>query len=70
MDVEKLMAETEDHHQREKQELFQVIQQLKKRCVRLQNENRGLRKSNDQLVREKKKRQHYKNGKRGTKFNG
>jgi regulator of replication initiation timing len=71
MDVEKLMEETARHYEGKMDKLFQTIEQLKSRCVKLQNENRGLRKSNDQLIREKKKaKQHYKNGKRGTKFNG
>lgn len=69
-EVEYLMDETAEHYERKMQQLFEVIQQLKNRCITLQKENRHLRKVNGELVREKKQGQHYKNGKRGTKFNG
>jgi regulator of replication initiation timing len=67
MDVERLMAETDDHYKGKMDKLFQTIQQLKNRCVTLQNENKALRKERAKLIREKKDRQHYKNGKRGTR---
>lgn len=70
MDVEKLMEETARHYESKMDKLFHTIQQLKNRCVTLQNENKALRKTNRELVREKKQKQHYKNGKRGTNFNG
>jgi hypothetical protein len=69
-EIEQLMIETADHYQGKMDKLFHTIQQLKNRCVTLQNENKALRKANQALVREKKSKQHYKNGKRGTKFNG
>lgn len=70
IEVERLMAETAEHYEGKMDKLFRTIQQLKTRCVNLQNENKALRKDREQLIREKKKRQHYKNGKRGTRFNG
>jgi cell division protein FtsB len=69
-EVEQLMAETADHYQGKMDKLFHTIQQLKNRCVTLQNENKHLKRTNQELIREKKRKQHYKNGKRGTRFNG
>lgn len=69
-ELEVLMAETAEHYEGKMDKLFQTIQQLKNRCVNLQNENKHLRKERAELIREKKKRQYYKNGKRGTKYNG
>lgn len=66
MDVEKLMNETSIHYERKMDNLFYRIQQLKNRCITLTNENKALRKQNSELLREKKKTTHYRNGqKRG-----
>lgn len=67
IDVDRLMEETAEHYEGKMDKLFQTIQQLKRRCVNLQNENKALRKERGQLIREKKERQHYKNGKRGKR---
>jgi regulator of replication initiation timing len=68
--VEQLMEETARHYEGKMNKMYETIQNLKKRCLDLQKENRGLRQTNAKLVKQKKERQHYKNGKRGTKFNG
>lgn len=69
-EIQMLMEETARHYEGKMDKLFHTIQQLKSRCVNLQNENKAIRRANQELIREKKQRQHYKNGKRGTKFNG
>lgn len=65
--MEELMDETAKHYEQKMDKLFGTIQQLKSRCVTLQNENKGLRKKNAELIREKKKPQSYKNKKRGKR---
>lgn len=62
--------ETAQHYEGKMDNLYQTINALKNRCIKLQEENKKLRKEKEALIREKKKRQHYKNGKRGTKYNG
>ena len=47
--------------------LQQQNQQLKNRINKLRGENRGLRQTIGDLQKSKKEKQHYKNGKRGTK---
>lgn len=69
-EIQQLMDETARHYEGKMDKLFHTINQLKQRCVNLQSENKAIRRTNQELIREKKKRQHYKNGKRGTKFNG
>lgn len=67
---DKTFQETALHYEGKMENLYHQIQSLKNRCIRLQDENKHLRKTNAALIREKKKVQHYKNGKRGTRFNG
>lgn len=69
-DIHRLMDETSRHYEQRMAGLHQTIEALRNRCVNLQKENKKLQKDKAALIREKKKRQHFKNGKRGTKWNG
>jgi hypothetical protein len=49
-----------------------IMYGMRKRITGLSNDLKYERREKDKLIKEKKKgqRQHYKNGKRGSKFNG
>jgi hypothetical protein len=70
MEIEKLMTETAEHYEGKMDKLFHTIQELKQRCSNLQRDNKALKKQNAALIKQKKQKQHYKNGVRGTKLNG
>jgi prefoldin subunit 5 len=70
-EVELLMEETARHYEGKMNKLYQTIRNLGNICRKLEQENADLRKRNAQLIREKKKTQHYRNGrKRGSHQNG
>ncbi|MGO4890312.1 hypothetical protein ACJ2A9_21400 [Anaerobacillus sp. MEB173] len=69
MDVDKLMDETNEHYQKKFDQLHQESKQLRKANSKLKNEVRALKRSVHKLKQEKQKN-HYKNGRRGSKFNG
>lgn len=70
MSVEQLMEETHEHYEQKMHHLHEQIQQLKNRCITLQKENKHLRRTNNELIREKRKQkdqQRYKNNRRGKR---
>lgn len=70
MSLEKLMEETSEHYEEKMQHLHAQIRQLKNRCITLQKENKHLRRTNNELIREKRKQkdgQRYKNNRRGKR---
>jgi soluble cytochrome b562 len=69
VDVELLMEETHKHYQGKMDKLIKEIDQLKKANTKLKGENRGLRRTIGKM-KENRNKQHYKNGKRGSQFNG
>ena len=70
MDIEQLMEETARHYEGKMDKLYTTIRNFGNIIRKLEKENADLRKDKAKLIREKKRQQHYKNGKRGTKFNG
>lgn len=72
MDVERLMDETAEHYESKLQKQFEFIQQLKRANSKLKNENRGLKRTLAEKRRQEQdeRKSHYRNGRRGTKFNG
>ncbi|WP_139193123.1 hypothetical protein [Anaerobacillus alkalilacustris] len=64
-----LMDETHEHCQLKIEKLYQENKHLKRANSKLKNESKELRRLIHKLKQNKQKN-HYKNGKRGTKFNG
>lgn len=54
----------------EKLSLEEVNKKLKRNVTHLRNELHNERKAKQKLIDKNKKKQHYKNGKRGSRFNG
>ncbi|UYX56247.1 hypothetical protein M3Y14_33925 (plasmid) [Bacillus thuringiensis] len=50
--------------------LEEVNKKLKRNVTHLRNELHNERKAKQKLIDKNKKKQHYKNGKRGSRFNG
>ncbi|MDR5047770.1 hypothetical protein P4I85_14195 [Bacillus cereus] len=50
--------------------LEEVNKKLKRNVTHLRNELHSERKAKQKLINKNKKKQHYKNGKRGSRFNG
>lgn len=50
--------------------LEEVNKKLKRNVTHLRNELYSERKAKQKLINQNKKKQHYKNGKRGSRFNG
>lgn len=74
---EQVMEETLTHYERKISEMFLEIQRLRKENTGLKGKNRGFRRSikslKNELAEYRKRdqvKQHYRNGRRGTRFNG
>ena len=69
-EIELLMEETARHYEGKIDKLYLKLREMGNICRKLEKENADLRKDKAKLIRENNNRQHYKNGKRGTKYNG
>lgn len=74
---EQTMAETAAYYEKKMAEMFLEIQRLRKENTGLKGKNRGFRRSIKRLKTElaeyrkqDERKQHYRNGRRGTRFNG
>ena len=74
---EQTMNETSAHYEQLLQKIFKENEQLRKENRTLRGKNRGFRRSirtlKAELMEYKQaddRKQHYRNGRRGTKFNG
>jgi predicted nuclease with TOPRIM domain len=69
---EKTIQEQEvyDHYKKIEAENFQLKNQLTHKNREIKRLKRTISKLNEKLKESQKTKQHYKNGKRGTKFNG
>lgn len=56
--------------QAENSSLREINKKIKKNVVHLRNELRKERKDKHKLINKNKKKQYYKNGERGSRFNG
>lgn len=68
-DIEQLMNDTHEHYRIKIEKLHQENKQLRRTNSKLKNETRALKRSIHKLKQDKQKN-HYRNGRRGTKFNG
>ncbi|WP_078428785.1 hypothetical protein [Alkalihalobacterium alkalinitrilicum] len=70
LDLDQLMKETHEYYQQRSEEMHLEVKQLKRANSKLKNEVRALKKVIYNFKQQEKQKQHYKNGRRGSKFNG